>query len=112
MLRRIGLHCFNNKNNINTTNNNLKVFNNIINYNRLFSFNTNNNKIIRNPRYNQVNDSDINYFRSILDSSGISIDKDELNKYNIDWMNKYSGKSKLLLKPTNSTQISNIIKYC
>ena len=32
--------------------------------------------------------------------------------YNIDWMRKYRGKSRLVVKPKTTQQVSQILKYC
>lgn len=48
-------------------------------------------------------------------SSGSSVeqvDASELEMYNNDWMNKYHGKSQLVLKPKTTEQVSEILKYC
>lgn len=38
--------------------------------------------------------------------------EDDLYIYNTDWMNKYRGKSTLVLKPKTTQQVSDILKYC
>lgn len=35
-----------------------------------------------------------------------------LQPYNIDWMKKYKGKSKLVLRPQTASQVAAILKYC
>lgn len=32
--------------------------------------------------------------------------------YNVDWMKKYRGKSRLVARPKTTRQISQILKYC
>ncbi|PWZ03317.1 putative DLD2-D-lactate dehydrogenase [Testicularia cyperi] len=49
------------------------------------------------------------------DSSSASystVDASELDLYNNDWMNKYHGKSQLVLKPKTTQEVSEIMKYC
>lgn len=38
--------------------------------------------------------------------------QDSLGSYNQDWMNKYTGNSKLVLRPKNTTHVSQILSYC
>lgn len=36
----------------------------------------------------------------------------DLAMYNTDWMRKYQGQSRLVLRPKSTTQVSKILKYC
>jgi FAD/FMN-containing dehydrogenase len=47
-----------------------------------------------------------------LAPSGIAQDKEDLERYNNDWLGKYRGQSKLVLKPNSTEQVSKILKYC
>jgi len=38
--------------------------------------------------------------------------QDELYKYNTDWWNQYRGSSKLVVFPTTTAQVSDLLKYC
>lgn len=51
-----------------------------------------------------------NIFTKILKSSQI-ITKN-IEKYNVDWMNKFHGKAQTILLPSNTTDVSNILKTC
>ncbi|KAJ3097176.1 hypothetical protein HDU97_005095 [Phlyctochytrium planicorne] len=58
---------------------------------------------------------DINHFRSILASSGaaaVITDEDETKAYNEDWMRKYRGQSRLVLRPKTTIEVSDILKHC
>lgn len=59
-----------------------------------------------------LNDNDINHFKTILSENGIIQDEQDLGIYNEDWMGKYRGSSKLVLKPKTTQQVSDILKYC
>jgi len=57
--------------------------------------------------------------KSFLDDSpsavinGLNEDaSDDLDPYNADWMRKYRGQSKLVLRPNTTEQVSKILKYC
>ncbi|KAF9973151.1 hypothetical protein BGZ65_009418, partial [Modicella reniformis] len=59
-----------------------------------------------------LTDKDIEYFKSILAPSAVSQDEEDLEAFNIDWLQKYRGQSKLVLKPSTTEQVSKILKYC
>ncbi|EGV64601.1 D-lactate ferricytochrome c oxidoreductase [Yamadazyma tenuis] len=70
-------------------------------------------KVSRSPDFKKLEVADIDYFKSVLnDSNSILTDEDDLSFYNEDWMRKYRGQSKLVLKPRNAEQVSQILKYC
>lgn len=58
----------------------------------------------------EVKESHISYFRSILPST--SIETQDLEHYTTDWLKIHKGLSKLVLKPTTTDQIAEILKYC
>lgn len=69
-------------------------------------------KVKRDDRYKELSQSDIDHFASILDSGSILTGTDDAEAYNEDWMRKYRGQSKLVLKPKNTQQVSEILAYC
>ena len=46
---------------------------------------------------------------STLDGSAQS---HELDGFNQDWLNKYKGKSQIVVKPKSTTELSQVLKYC
>lgn len=58
------------------------------------------------------------HFRSILGTETAIIDgvtKDasiDLEPFNADWMRKYNGQSKLVIKPGSTKEVSEVLKYC
>ncbi|KAF9965809.1 hypothetical protein BGZ70_004074 [Mortierella alpina] len=66
----------------------------------------------RNSAFKKLSDEDIAYFRTILAPSGITQDKEDLQVFNSDWLRKYRGQSKLVLKPASTEQVSKILRYC
>ncbi|KAK3806465.1 MAG: hypothetical protein J3Q66DRAFT_120710 [Benniella sp.] len=68
--------------------------------------------IKRDQSFNKLSEKDIAYFQSILAPSGIAQDEEDLERYNNDWLGKYRGQSKLVLKPNSTEQVSKILKYC
>jgi len=56
--------------------------------------------------------SDIEWFEGVLGKSGVVTDEDALAPHNSDWMHKYRGSSKLMLKPHSTLEVSEILSYC
>ncbi|KAG0331580.1 hypothetical protein BG000_010766 [Podila horticola] len=66
----------------------------------------------RNQEFKKLTDDDLAYFKSILAPSALTQDEGDLEAFNNDWMQKYRGQSKLVLKPSTTEQVSQILKYC
>jgi len=64
------------------------------------------------PLLSQLSEDDIAYFRSVLSPSSLFQDEEDLEVFNNDWLQKYRGQSKLVLKPSSTEQVSKILKYC
>lgn len=69
-------------------------------------------KIQRDPKYKQLEALDLEFFKSVLPENAIITDEDDLLFYNEDWMRKYRGQSKLVLKPKTTEEVAKILKYC
>ncbi|EMG50368.1 DLD2 D-2-hydroxyglutarate--pyruvate transhydrogenase DLD2 [Candida maltosa Xu316] len=69
-------------------------------------------KVQRDPKYKQLDQQDLDYFKSVLPENSMITDEDDLLFFNEDWMRKYRGQSKLVLKPRTTEQVSQILKYC
>ncbi|KAJ3190772.1 hypothetical protein HK101_008370 [Irineochytrium annulatum] len=68
--------------------------------------------LTRHP-FNTLTDADIAHFRSILPSpSSILTDPDDIHPFNEDWMRKYRGASRLVLKPRTTDEVSAILRHC
>ena len=58
------------------------------------------------------------HFRSLLGSESAVIDGvtqdagEDLEGYNSDWMRKYRGQARLVLRPQTTEQVSQVLKYC
>lgn len=50
------------------------------------------------------------WFKKILPNEDILTE--DLDIYNIDWLRKYKGNSKLVLKPKSTESVSRILQYC
>ncbi|KAJ4395356.1 D-lactate ferricytochrome c oxidoreductase [Neurospora sp. IMI 360204] len=73
----------------------------------------------RDPRYGQVTKEHVDYFKGLLGTESAVIDgvtnenaTDDIEPFNSDWMRKYRGHCKLVLKPSSTEEVSKILKYC
>ncbi|KAI0445012.1 hypothetical protein F4803DRAFT_509871 [Xylaria telfairii] len=77
-------------------------------------------EIKRDPRFAQITAEHVARFRALLggkDSAlvdGVTADvaADDMEPFNGDWMRKYRGHCKLVLKPATTEEVSRILKYC
>ena len=66
----------------------------------------------------QLTTEHVKHFRSILGSDsavidGVSADAtDDLEAFNSDWMRKYKGHTKMVVKPGTTEDVSKVLKYC
>jgi FAD/FMN-containing dehydrogenase len=74
--------------------------------------------IKRDSRFKELTPEDVKFFKELLGSESAVIDglnqdaTDDLEGYNADWMKKYRGQAKLVVKPQTTEQVSKIMKYC
>ncbi|XTI87012.1 FAD-binding domain-containing protein [Cenococcum geophilum] len=72
----------------------------------------------RDSKFAQITKEHVNFFREVLSLQsavidGVSSDAvDDIEPFNSDWMRKYRGHSKLVLKPGSTEEVSKILKYC
>ncbi|KAH9900629.1 D-lactate dehydrogenase 2 mitochondrial precursor [Xylariomycetidae sp. FL2044] len=73
----------------------------------------------RDPRFAQISKEHVAYFKELLGKDSAIIDgvtaqvsPDDMEPYNGDWMRKYRGHCKLVLKPGSTEEVSKILKYC
>ena len=55
---------------------------------------------------------DIEWFGTIIGESNCLTDEDTLEPYNKDWMGKYEGCSRLVLRPGSTEEVSKILSHC
>lgn len=75
--------------------------------------------IKRDERFAQISSEHVQFFRDLLGKDSAIIDgvtaevsADDMEPYNGDWMRKYRGHCKLVLKPGSTEEVSKILKYC
>jgi FAD/FMN-containing dehydrogenase len=73
----------------------------------------------RDPRFAEITKKHVAYFKELLGKDSAVIDgvtgevsADDMEPYNGDWMRKYRGHCKLVLKPGSTEEVSKILKYC
>lgn len=75
--------------------------------------------IQRDSRFSQVTPEHVGYFKKLLGGGSAVIDavtnegaSEDVEAYNSDWMRKYRGHCKLVLKPASAEEVSKILRYC
>ncbi|OAL38185.1 hypothetical protein AYO20_02637 [Fonsecaea nubica] len=72
----------------------------------------------RDPRFAEITADHIQFFKSALGDDAAVIDglttdaSDDLEAFNTDWMRKYRGHTKLVLRPKSTEEVSKVLKYC
>lgn len=72
----------------------------------------------RNSKFSKLNPDHVKYFKELLGSESAVIDglskdaAEDIEPFNADWMRKYRGHAKLVLKPQTTEEVSKILKYC
>ncbi|KAL1959915.1 hypothetical protein VTO42DRAFT_583 [Malbranchea cinnamomea] len=72
----------------------------------------------RNPNFAQLTSEHVQYFKDLLGSQSAVIDgvtadaTDDIEPFNLDWMRKYRGHARLVLKPKSTKEVSEVLKYC
>jgi hypothetical protein len=71
------------------------------------------------PILNTLTDKDVEHFASILAPSSIlstlppfNNNASDLEPFNSDWLGKYKGSSKVVLKPRTTEEVSKVLKWC
>ncbi|OAV92174.1 hypothetical protein PTTG_03708 [Puccinia triticina 1-1 BBBD Race 1] len=81
------------------------------------------NRTLSRPDHKTLAVEDVKQFRSILGSrpgavlsaletDDLRTDPSDLEAFNVDWMGKYRGQSKVVLKPKSTDEVSRIVSYC
>lgn len=68
--------------------------------------------VARDVRYSFLNDQDVSVFKTLLGNSGVITDTDAVQPYNRDWMSKYEGRSTVVLLPSSTEHVSEVLAYC
>ncbi|KAF7503755.1 hypothetical protein GJ744_003297 [Endocarpon pusillum] len=72
----------------------------------------------RDPKYSEISSEHVEFFKGILGGDtavldGVTRDAgDDLEGYNSDWMRKYRGHTRLVVKPKSTEEVSKVLEYC
>jgi FAD/FMN-containing dehydrogenase len=72
----------------------------------------------RDPNFGELTADDVAHFKELLGSQSAVVDgvttdaTDDLEPFNSDWMRKYRGHTRLVLKPGSTEEVSKVLKYC
>lgn len=74
--------------------------------------------IKRNSNFKEITEENVKFFKELLGKESAVIDgvtknaTDDIEPFNGDWMRKYRGHTKLVLKPGSTEEVSKVLKYC
>lgn len=72
----------------------------------------------RDPKYTQLTPEHVSYFKELLGGESAVMDglgqnrEEDMIPFNEDWMHKYRGQGRLVVKPNSTEEVSKILKYC
>lgn len=75
-------------------------------------------EIKRDSRFAEITEEHVKHFKELLGKDAAVIDgvttdaTDDIEPFNGDWMRKYRGHTKLVLKPGSTEEVSKVLKYC
>lgn len=75
-------------------------------------------EIKRDSRFAEITPDHVKFFKELLGKESAIIDgvtkdaTDDIEPFNGDWMRKYRGHTKLVLKPGSTEEVSKVLKYC
>jgi hypothetical protein len=67
---------------------------------------------VKRGSYSTLQDRDVVFFENLLDKTRVVTDPFDLEKYNVDWLKSVRGRSHCALKPRNTREVSEILRYC
>lgn len=68
-------------------------------------------KPTRSSHYNRITDADLVAYRQIVGDAHVLTDKDALQHYNTDWMRKFKGNASVVVRPSSTEQVSQLMRY-
>src|SRR6266536_3705325 len=75
-------------------------------------------EIKRDSKFSEITPEHVQFFKDLLGKDSAVIDgvtkdaTDDIEPFNGDWMRKYRGHTKLVLKPGSTDEVSKVLKYC
>lgn len=74
--------------------------------------------IKRDPKYSEITSEHVKFFKDTLGSESAVVDgvttdaSEDLEAFNTDWMRKYRGHTRLVVKPQSAEEVSKVLAYC
>ncbi|TVY84517.1 putative mitochondrial D-lactate dehydrogenase [Lachnellula suecica] len=74
--------------------------------------------IKRDSKFAEITEDHVKFFKELLGTESAVIDgvtkdaTDDIEPFNGDWMRKFRGHTKLVLKPGSTKEVSKVLKYC
>lgn len=74
--------------------------------------------IKRDPKFAEITSDHVQFFKSTLGDDAAVIDgvtsdaSGDIEPFNSDWMRKYRGHARLVLRPKSTEEVSKVLKYC
>ena len=62
--------------------------------------------------FSALHPRDFDVFSELLGSQGVLTSPDDLDAYNVDWLNLYKGNTSAVLRPATTKQVASILSYC
>ncbi|KAF1847890.1 uncharacterized protein K460DRAFT_277132 [Cucurbitaria berberidis CBS 394.84] len=75
-------------------------------------------QIQRDSKFTKLSEEHVKFFQDLLGSDSAVIDgvskdaSEDIEPFNSDWMRKFRGHTKLVLRPSSTEEVSKILKYC
>jgi (R)-2-hydroxyglutarate---pyruvate transhydrogenase len=72
----------------------------------------------RDPKFSEITPDHVSFFKYTLGDASAVVDgvtsdaSGDLEAFNSDWMHKYRGHTRLVLKPKTTEEVSKVLKYC
>jgi (R)-2-hydroxyglutarate---pyruvate transhydrogenase len=72
----------------------------------------------RDSKFSEITPDHVDFFKTTLGDEAAVVDgvtsdaSDDLEAFNSDWMHKYRGHTRLVLKPKKTEEVSRVLKYC
>ncbi|CAH0383943.1 unnamed protein product [Bemisia tabaci] len=67
---------------------------------------------LKRGQYAEISEKHIQMFERIVSKNQILTDPSDVEPYNIDWLKMVCGYSSVVLKPRNTEEVSEILKFC
>ncbi|KAK9502173.1 hypothetical protein O3M35_012756 [Rhynocoris fuscipes] len=67
---------------------------------------------VKRGDFGEVTNKHIQLFEQILGRNGVLTDENDLEAYNIDWLKTVRGSSKVVVRPRNAAEVSEVLRIC